>query len=117
MKLKTLKDIEYIAEEKYGYAVDVDVENLKEAAREWIDHYIKRFELEERDIPSKVWLSNTKGTWLLGKNSTEMKIHLNILRPPDISRQKHMKNINKKLPGIAIIGFIKYFFNLGETDE
>lgn len=35
-KLKTLKDIEYISEQKFGYQVDVDVKILRQTARKWI---------------------------------------------------------------------------------
>jgi len=49
--LKTLKDIEYVAEEEYGYAVDVDANVLRDAAREWIKERYIVF-LEKYKCPS-----------------------------------------------------------------
>lgn len=98
-ELKTLKDLEISADNPmYTMGAQDQRKVLRQEAIKWVRLFIQRYYLTKEEMPQNTCIDEQT------KNFSYI-----------ISNLNH-KNFDGKRPGIAIVAFIKHFFNITDKD-
>jgi hypothetical protein len=89
---------------------------MREAGREWIKHFMIRFNISEEELPTQVHLRdlddlNRKPTvYTYGLTDTSKILTW-------IMKETPKADLDTKLPGLSVIAWIKFFFNIKDGEE
>ena len=111
--MKTLEDLKKEADELSfaGYTIDT----LQENAKEWIKHFMDRFNIKEEWLPKKVHLApynreKKPTTYTYGNKDGKKIITWTMVMLPK-------EQIDSMLPGLGNIAWIKYFFGIKDGEK
>ena len=88
-------------------------EALRASAKEWIKHFMDRFDITPEYLPIKVRLAPYgEAKYTYGKTVDEKKALLTWTM-----KKMPKKGIDQIMPGLSNIAFIKYYFGIKDGEE
>ncbi len=98
---------------KEGDKAVVFVEDLQNAGKDWIKHFMDRFDITPEYLPTKVRLAPYgEAKYTYGKTTDEKNSLLTWTM-----KKMPKKGIDQIMPGLSSIAFIKYYFGIKDGEE